>query len=100
MTITMTAANWDELWEESWQTAYSPENESFVNICKTPKTIGKGIYQGIELYPDVWLGIGHRIYKMKLRSPIQKPNIRFSFVLCFLGCVSIATVGKLAPITP
>jgi hypothetical protein len=67
MTITITAADESELWDESWQTAYSPKNEPFVEICKTPQAMGKGIYQDIELYPDVWLEIGHRIYQDEIK---------------------------------
>jgi AraC-like DNA-binding protein len=63
MTLTLTAAVWDDLWDQSWeQTGYSPPYEPFVQICKTPAAIGNGTFQSIELYPEVWLGIGHRTY--------------------------------------
>jgi AraC-like DNA-binding protein len=62
MTLTLTAAAWDDLWNQSWEKSYSPAHEPFVEICKTPVAIGNGTFQSIELYPEVWLGIGHRTY--------------------------------------
>jgi hypothetical protein len=63
VTITLTAANWDELWEASSQTAHQPAQEPFTEVCTLPERLGKGTSQSMELYPGVWLGIGRCLYR-------------------------------------
>ena len=84
MTITLTGAEWDQLWDESWeQTGYSPQHEPFVEICQVPSKVGKGMVQGIDLYPDLWLGIGHRAWwdDILTKCPETEHPIQFSFML-------------------
>lgn len=97
MTFSITAPAWDALWDESWQTAYSPAGEPFVEICKTPTAIGAGIFQSIELYPSVWLGIGHRCYREQVH--VHYPEAEHPIQLCFLlsGQVVDSNGGELSP---
>jgi AraC-like DNA-binding protein len=83
MTIILTATEWDELWDTSWQTAQIPVHEPFVEICAVPEAIGTGTFQWVELYPEVLLGIGQRTFLddvMIKGSEVEHP-VQFGFML-------------------
>ncbi|MFQ4146616.1 AraC family transcriptional regulator [Chlorogloeopsis sp. ULAP02] len=63
MTITLTEAEAEELWEEVQQNSICksalPSIESW---CEMPRQLGKGYLQFIEVYPEVWLRIEESQY--------------------------------------
>ncbi|MBW4550213.1 MAG: AraC family transcriptional regulator [Aphanocapsa sp. GSE-SYN-MK-11-07L] len=84
MTITVTEAEWEEQWEESWeQTVYNPTHEPFTEICQMPKAFGRGTYEYIEVYPEVWLCILHHTYRdeILLKLPEVVHPVEFGFML-------------------
>ena len=97
MTIILTAANWDELWEASSQTAHQPAQEPFTEVCTMPEMLGKGTHQDIELYPGVWLEIGHSLYRdeIVIQHPEAEHPIQFGFMLSgqCIDCIS----GQFSP---
>ena len=84
MTITLTDAEWNELWTESEaKSLYSPAHEPFLEVCVVPEAIGQGTYQLITLYPDVWLEITHRTYPQAVRVELPEAihPLQFGFLL-------------------
>jgi AraC-like DNA-binding protein len=97
MTITFTAAAWDDLWNQSWKQSYSPPHEPFVEICKVPAAIGNGTFQSIELYPEIWLEIGHFTYADPIvtKHPEAEHPLQLGFMLS--GTITDSNDGQLSP---
>ena len=86
MSITLTSAEWDELWAESEaKSLYSPAHEPFLEVCAVPDRIGQGTNQLIALYPEVWLEITHRTYPQAVRVKLPEAAHPLEFGFLLLG---------------
>ncbi|MEH2378046.1 MAG: AraC family transcriptional regulator [Nostoc sp.] len=69
MTITLTPEQESELWAEARQNSQQNLSEPFESYCQVPKQLGKGYTRSIEVYPQVWLGIGNYEYYDDVLEP-------------------------------
>jgi AraC-like DNA-binding protein len=80
MTITLTLAEEEELWEEAKQNSVRKSAlPSFESWCEVPKQLGKGYGQYIEVYPEVWLKIEESEYDdVIIQVPEWQHPLQFS----------------------
>ncbi|MEH2437272.1 MAG: AraC family transcriptional regulator [Nostoc sp.] len=69
MTIILTPEQERELWAEARQNSQQNLSEPFESYCQIPKQLGKGYTRSIEVYPQVWLGIGNYEYYDDILEP-------------------------------
>lgn len=84
MTLTLTAQEEDDLWDEAAQ--HNPpqlDPNSSIEIYKMPQELGKGHNLFVELYPDCWLMIWNREYRetVQTKQPEWQHPLQFGVLL-------------------
>ncbi|MBE9015319.1 AraC family transcriptional regulator [Chroococcidiopsis sp. CCALA 051] len=84
MTVTLTAQEEDDLWDEAAQ--HNPpqlDPDSGIEIHEMPQELGKGHNLFVELYPDCWLMIWNREYRetVQTKQPEWQHPLQFGVLL-------------------
>ncbi|WP_138502812.1 helix-turn-helix transcriptional regulator [Nostoc sp. PA-18-2419] len=96
MTITLTAEQETDLWAQARQNSLQNPSEPFEFYCQVPQQLGKGYVQDIEVYPQVWLGIGNHEYYDDILTKTDNESVHpLQFAVLLSGIIRQENGGQL-----
>ncbi|MEH2273503.1 MAG: hypothetical protein V7K40_01385 [Nostoc sp.] len=95
MTITYTP-EWQEYWAEAAKNSPQNPSEPFEFYCQVPQQLGKGYVRDIEVYPQVWLGIGSEEYYDNILTKTDDESVHpLQFAVLLSGIIRQENGGEL-----